>query len=311
MPESSQTATADLAGARRRARVRYNAVLKIVRRAHMYAGLFMSPWVFLYGVTAFLFNHPDAFPDREVRTFGPSEVVGTPLEGVPTADRLAAQVVGCLDADGATFRMVRPEAARYSRDLIATAIGHGREHDVRIDLESVQGTVRSSEATPDHGSTWPAGSRIDPTEGPRDRLARGIPAVLARLGLDAETVSIRNPPDLIFFAESGGTLWRVAYNIQSGAVSGRAFDSKDDPLTTRRFLTGLHLARGYPARVDPRWFWAVVVDAMFVMMIFWALSGILMWWQLRSLRRSGIAVLAVSIAVATAMAIGMHEMLAG
>src|SRR5262245_21617562 len=36
-----------------------------VRRLHLFSGLIMLPWVLLYGVTAFLFNHPGAFPDRQ------------------------------------------------------------------------------------------------------------------------------------------------------------------------------------------------------------------------------------------------------
>ena len=57
-----------------RSRVRYHAALKFIRRVHMYFELFLLPWVFLYGVSAFLFNHPDAFPDREVRTLDRSEI---------------------------------------------------------------------------------------------------------------------------------------------------------------------------------------------------------------------------------------------
>ena len=34
-----------------RARLRYNAAMKIVRRSHMYAGLFLLPFVLLYDVT--------------------------------------------------------------------------------------------------------------------------------------------------------------------------------------------------------------------------------------------------------------------
>src|SRR3954449_7863246 len=81
-----------------RARVRYNAALRLVRLAHLYAGLFMTPWVFLYGITAFLFNHPDAFPDQQVVSFGPAEAEGTPLKEVPRPDALARRVIGALNA---------------------------------------------------------------------------------------------------------------------------------------------------------------------------------------------------------------------
>src|SRR3954465_14895470 len=92
---------------RSRARIRSHAAMKLVRRSHMYAGLFLIPWVFLYGVTAFLFNHPDAFPDREVRTSSRADAAGTPLECFPTAPTLATAVVDALNSrsDGGVFRI--------------------------------------------------------------------------------------------------------------------------------------------------------------------------------------------------------------
>ena len=41
--------------------------MRLVRRVHLYSGLFLVPLVLLYGVTAFLFNHPAAFSELEVR----------------------------------------------------------------------------------------------------------------------------------------------------------------------------------------------------------------------------------------------------
>ena len=37
-------------------RVRYNQVMRLVRRAHLYAGLFMTPWALLYGMTALVYG---------------------------------------------------------------------------------------------------------------------------------------------------------------------------------------------------------------------------------------------------------------
>src|SRR6516225_9073547 len=100
-------------GTQSRFRVRYNVALKLVRRAHLFAGLFMTPWVFLYGITGFLFNHPGAFSDREVRYAGRSTVVGTALESFPGAPELADQVVDALNAKAGTttFRLVERDSA--------------------------------------------------------------------------------------------------------------------------------------------------------------------------------------------------------
>jgi hypothetical protein len=306
----------ELTRPRPRARVRYNAALRLVRRAHLYAGLFLLPWVFLYGVTALLFNHPGAFPDRKIVPLDASDLAGTPFEDFPGAPELASRIVGGLkptERDGTTgpsFRLVHPEAARYSRELNATVADRGREHGLRIDLETRSGSAYSTLAGPTVQATWPGVKALDLPDSPRKRLAEGIPKVLAKLGHGAEVVTIKNPPEVVFEAESDGQLWRVSYNLQSGAITGQTMETHAEALSIRRFLTGLHLARGYPTRRDVRWLWAVSVDAMFATMVFWGISGLFMWWQLKATRRWGVVVLVASAVTATLLAINMHHVLA-
>jgi hypothetical protein len=295
-----------------RGRVRYQAALKLVRRFHLFIGLFMTPWVFLYGVTGFLFNHPEAFSDRAVRTTSRPDLAGTALEGFPTAPELADHVVEALNrhVGTSTFRLVDRKSATYSRTLFVTATGRGREHSVRFDPDAGAAFIRSTDIPQASGPPWLGGTRVRLEDDPRDRISAGIPALLAKLGIEAEGTTVRNPPDLLCTIEQGGRPWRVAYNLQTGATSARPAADPAGQLSTRRFLTGMHLAFTYPSRVDARWFWAVAVDAMFIAMVFWGISGILMWWQIKKLRAWGIATLCASVAVATALAVGMHEILA-
>jgi hypothetical protein len=287
-----------------------------MRRAHLFAGLFLVPWVLLYGVTGFLFNHPEAFPDREVRTAGRTELVGTDLEGFPTAPQLAESVVLALNSASGTsdFRLIDRDDAVYSRPLFVTATGHGREHSVRFDPDTGAAFIRSttaSEPVRKPGDRWPGGSGLTLEHAPRDRLARGVPALLARLGIEADATVIRNPPELICDVAVRNQRWRVAYNLQSGALSALPQRDALQRLSTRRFLTGLHLSFSYPARVDARWWWAVAVDAMSMAMVFWGVSGLCMWWQLKRLRIWGLATLIVSGVAATLLAAGMNGILNG
>jgi hypothetical protein len=295
-----------------RRRIRYNAALKLLRRTHLFAGLFMTPWVFLYGVTGFLFNHPDVFSDRAVRTADRPAITGTALEGFPTAPELADRVVAALNerAGASAFRLVNRESAAYSRTLFLTATGRDGEHSVRFDPDTGEAFIRSTAPARTAAAPWTGGTSVRLDNAPRDRLAAGIPALLARLGLEADATAVHNPPDLLCTVEQGGQTWRVAYNLQTGVLSARPANDQASQLSTRRFLTGLHLAFTYPSRRDARWFWAVAVDAMFVAMVFWGISGILMWWQMKKLRNWGILTLIVSAAVAAALAAGMHEVLA-
>src|ERR1043165_7961536 len=73
-------------------------LMTVLRRAHLYAGLFLLPWVVLYAVTAFLFNHPTAFSDQPYVSFGRSALAGAPMESPPGAADVAAQVVAALQA---------------------------------------------------------------------------------------------------------------------------------------------------------------------------------------------------------------------
>jgi hypothetical protein len=280
MPELLPTPSAETARLRSRARacIRYNVAMKLVRRTHMYAGLFLIPWVFLYGVTAFLFNHPGAFPDRVVRTVSRSEIAGTHLEGFPTAPAMATAVVDALNsrAGGGSFRIVEAGSIAYSRTISVTATGKGCEHSVRLDPETGAAIIRSTESAGERPKGWPTRDRVALTDPPHARLAQGVPALLARLGIESESTTLRNPPDLVFTFEAEGRPWRVAYNIQTERISTRPADDPGGALSTRRFLTGLHLAFGYPARPGARWIWALVVDVMAAAMVVWGCSGLLM-----------------------------------
>lgn len=204
--------------------------MKVVRRVHMFVGLFLTPWVFLYGVTAFLFNHPEAFTDREVRWAGPEQVAGTGLEGLPTASQLAPRVIEALNArEGkGPFRLAEDGRAAYSRRLFVTATDGGREHNVRVDPESAEVFIRSSGtvASPRTSETRQVALALD--DAPRERLSEGVPKLLGRLNLAADSVAIRNPPELVCTARatrpvrtcggSGPSSWtRWASRWSSGA----------------------------------------------------------------------------------------------
>jgi hypothetical protein len=81
-----------------------------IRRIHLFSGLFMLPWVLLYGVTALLFNHPNVLvgPDTEVVHFRLEEPVANKL---PSAESLAGHgnVVGNRDALAPRERLVQSQ----------------------------------------------------------------------------------------------------------------------------------------------------------------------------------------------------------
>ncbi len=317
-------------------------VMHCVRRAHLYFGLFLFPWAVLYGVTAFLFNHPTAFSDQSVTTFGSEALAGTPMAAPPSATEEAARVAAALQKRAANpevqYTLLRPEKAAYTREFaFATVRADDRQVSVLLNVNGNGGTVRGqpprAEVRPAERAPFAVGPRGgprggSPRPGPRgesappdslrlddplhERVKAAVPSVLERTGFPQGEVTVTSVPDLTFFlADQDGKTWKVAYSAQTGAVSGRPADEDaGEPMSVRRFLTRLHVAHGYPASGGARWWWAVVVDAMAFVMVFWGVSGLVMWWQLKATRRLGVALLFLSAAAATALTVGMHRTLA-
>lgn len=310
----------------------WRRVMHAVRRAHMYLGLALLPWAVMYGVTAFLFNHPTAFSDRPTATFDRSAFAGTPMDNPPAPADVAGQVVAALRERAtppADYTLVEPEAARYTREFaFATVKTGGPSVGVLIDPAGRGGTVRQSpppaESVAVERAPFAVGGEA-PTGSPRplraatggltlpdalhERVKAATPAVLERIGFPAGDVTVTSVPDLTFRMRDGaGTVWQVTYNAMTGAVSGRPADAvpASEPLSARRYLLRLHTAHGYPPAGGPRWWWAVVVDATAAVMVFWGLSGLVMWWQVKAARAWGAVVLLASAVAAAALAAGMH-----
>jgi len=61
------------------------------------------------------------------------------------------------------------------------------------------------------------------------------------------------------------------------------------PLETSGFLNRFHRRRGYQQPYAADVAMAISVDAVIVAMVFWALSGLWMWWEMRATRWWGLA----------------------
>lgn len=316
-------------------------VLHWVRRGHLYLGLFLFPWAVLYGVTAFLFNHPTAFSDQPTTRFGREALRDTPMEDPPAAAAVAADVVAALQAraNGAAYRLVDPGAARYTRDFAFATVrtDAGEQVSVLVEVNGSGGTVRAQpaaekrrpEPAPFAVGGRPAGGGRGKMQAGRganrprpagddwltisdplhERVKAAIPIVLERGDLPTGDVTVTSVPDLTFaMADGDGAVWAVTYNAMAGTVAGtRDEDKEPREVTVRRFLTRLHLAHGYPSSLGARWAWAVIVDAMAAVMVFWGVSGLFMWWQIKATRWWGVLTLAGSAVVAGLLAVGMYR----
>jgi hypothetical protein len=309
-------------------------LLHFLRRTHLYAGLLMLPWAVLYGATAFLFNHPTAFSDQPFVSFGRDALADTPMADAPKPAAVADQVVAALRArnPSSSFTLVEADQARYTREFaFAVVRAEGREVNVLIDSSGAGGRVRSHEVSPpkveepapfDIGranvSRPPPTARPAPTDGLvvpdplHERIKAAVPTVVERTGFPGGEVTVTSVPDLSFLMDADGRRWRVTFNAMTGAVAGRPADADEPPPapSTRNFLLRLHTAHGYPYGPGPRSAWAVLVDAMAVVLVFWGLTGLVMWWQVKAVRRSGAVVLVLSATAAVVLVVLMRNAMA-
>jgi len=201
-------------------------VMQVIRRLHLYFGLFLLPWAILYGVTGFLFNHPTAFADAPTATFGRKDLVGTPMGNPPTPAAVAAQVVAALNSRAdppANYALIHPEKAKYIREFaFATVKADGGEVGLLFDVAGGGGTVRSRTLPPPRvaekapfavggglkvgaaksvGSTNSGLSTLDAPL--HERVKAAVPVVLERTGFPSGEVTVTSVPDLTFNMDDG------------------------------------------------------------------------------------------------------------
>ncbi|MEM8733722.1 MAG: hypothetical protein AAGG44_05855 [Planctomycetota bacterium] len=336
-------------------------ILMLVRRSHLYFGLLLAPWALLYGVTAYLFNHPthfsssrseilsaaedlDAWPtmswDAEGRTrriltelnrrFGDDGENAIELSDTPAPSFESSFISASFEADDENYFVSAPIDGGTGR--IRVFPKRNRDPEVETAPFQVQPKSRSQDSSrgrsgrssPQPSESPRAKDKSQPSElGPgeqplllEDSLAESVTeSLMVRLnrqypdlGLDASSLKLRSVPELRFHARSGGREWISDHDALSGAISTREAGAAIEP-DWRRFLLRLHVAHGYPADGGVRWVWAIIVDVMAAVLVFWGVSGIVMWWQIKSTRRWGSIAMALSVVLASGLGIGMFQML--
>lgn len=274
--------------------------MKWIRRAHLYAGLALVPFVALYGVTAVLFNHPTWWSTTEAITVPADAVDAAGRERLPSAEALAAALLA--EVDDPRWQLDPAALPRFTGRSVLQAEHAGWSHSLVV--EDADGAARlvsrPASARGDDASLRVAEGR-ELTTG-RAAL-RSLETAASRLvGADVESSlrwRTRSSPRLEFGVVGDDGAFEASYDLGSGALRLTPVADAAPARSVRSFLLRLHTAHGYPADGGVRMVWAVLVDAMGLAMVAWAVSGLMMWWQMKNLRRVGLAALGVS-AVGTA-----------
>lgn len=109
--------------------------------------------------------------------------------------------------------------------------------------------------------------------------------ILTSVGLDgAHNVSRRKDGVIMINRNDLVTPRRLTYS-----PADRTLVIERVPHRTNAFLERFHRRRGYATGYGLDTVWAVSVDAVIVAMVFWVLSGLWMWWEMRVTRGYGAA----------------------
>jgi len=310
-----------------------------IRRCHLYLGLFLAPWAFLYGITGYLFNHPTHFSDRGLKEISSATLRESGFDGsLPDPHAAALEVIEKLKTrfpDSPLILATEPDAKYQGDFFFATANGTEKTYQLLIRRDGGGGTYLDSTVIPKAAGPI-ANFTISPGSGAASeaandklvgdtatpeplRIQRGaasaieviLPQVAKKLdlpGLD-RPFRLTSAPQLQFRAICQGNHWYVKYDSLKGAVSAEWIDpsSEEEPIPWRSYLLRLHTTHGYSGIYEARWFWAMLVDAMSFVLIFWGVSGFWMWWQIKRLRAVGSGVIAVSLLVAISLLWGLAK----
>ncbi|MBC04469.1 MAG: hypothetical protein CMJ34_14380 [Phycisphaerae bacterium] len=285
-------------GPRARRRSRSPGLVKIFRRTHMYFGLVLVPFVLLYGLTAIFFNHPTWLDGRA----DPVENDPAVLEahsGFPI-DVLSEEIRASLEtAMGESVEVVGEPA--ITGTFLFESRQDGERIRVRVDPDTLASTTQVT-ALPGEDEPRRFPEELETSIGDRvDSLKTEVESLAG-----VESPSIRVAPDIDLQVRVGDEEWHVGYDLRTGRLSERRVGELRRDFSLRSFLLRLHVSRGYPEDVGVRSFWGGIVDVTAFLMIFWAISGVVMWWQMRPLRNAGMMALGGGVLMAGLLAWGMY-----
>lgn len=294
--------------ASRRPRKLRSRILMLLRRVHLYIGLFLLPWVFLYGITGAMFNHHDLFPETTIQHIPAEQLAQSPLADFPSAAELAQQVVQAMRqaAPESTIEWDPSHPPQFSNPLMLQFQQDGLKHAVHFDPVDKSAALLSfppDREAPERLLNEVDEVRIDPD--PQQLAVQSVPAVLQHTGVDTSPAT--EPlgwTKLNFLATVDGQPARVTYVLRDGHLDVIRYTAQDG-FTPRRFFLRLHSGHGRSPHWNARMLWSLFIDTMALAMVTWGVTGVLMWWQIKRTRIVGGVVILLSISTATAMYFSM------
>ncbi len=164
--------------------------MMLARRTHLYAGLFLLPWVFLYGTTGAMFNHRSLFPNVTIQAVPQSLVASSAMRSFPSPNDLALQVVHAINvvSEDASVELPENPSAEFTNEVMFEVNVNGHKHVVHIDPlnhTSKVFTHPKQDFKPKRLQTGPNSIRLDPN--PLAIVRRSAEHILNESGINFDS----------------------------------------------------------------------------------------------------------------------------
>ena len=271
----------------------------LIRRVHLYAGLYLLPWVILYGVTGAMFNHQGLFPEVSFRPVDSKVVESTKMAGFPSPDEFAQVVASAIEIADGTAKVTQISRATFTGSVMFEVNEGETRHVVHLDPSGKETYVATHEANPEAPKKLLTNVKNLTLENDPHEAAKGaVGEVLKAAGINATgSPKPLGWTKLNFLAEVDGEPVRVTYVMKDGHVDVIKYQGQDG-FTPRHFFMRLHTTHGQSPTWTGRMMWSVIVDVMAIAMVVWGISGVMMWWQIKRTRLIGGIVIGLSVATA-------------
>lgn len=289
---------------RRRSRRNFNRAMKIVRRIHLYLGLLLVPWVVLFGLSGFLFNHTTTFFGGSIETLSRIGSSGE-LTTKTTLDflDLAAETDHILAAiNGSSDRTYSLKGAPWLSGHLNFSGRSGKEV-VTLKIDPFDGSAVATKRRPRSAQDLAEfnGQRISAGSFSADQFIQPYTEYLQGVGIplkDTLALSERGSQAEIRFVlvDETGEEWNGSYNLAQSKLSGVSTETSSNGGFARA-VTRLHKTHGYPDTIGARWIWTLLADITALSLVVWGLTGLAMWWQIQPTRAVGtIAIFVAAVA---------------
>ena len=283
-------------------RKRLQRVLRVVRRVHMYFGLVLFPWVIFFGVTGMLFNHPGCGEATSGQRLTPADLKAAGVDAIAPG-RVAEAISASLRAQGKSFRVDPSFESRFHGTTGFATTAPGQKVLTVVDLASGRGVVltRPDRSPPEA----PFGGNVPLADVQLATLEPKLATVLGKVGV----ADIAHEPRLAMaqvlrfrLVDDAGHVWNATYDLATGQLDGRRAD-RAPSLSLHDWLGTMHKTHHFPVRFGPTTLWVLFADLTALALIIWAITGIVMWVQIKKSRALGVVAISVALLLATIIAI--------